>query len=64
MKEEVESKMKGQYLNVENRINDLRPKVQELLNSTLLPETGNNQGSPAFLEFLEAAKKAIQTLKN
>lgn len=64
MKEKVEEKMKGEYLNVENRVNELRPKVQELLNGTLLPETGNNQGAPAFLEFLDAAKKAIQTLKN
>lgn len=64
IKEQVESKMKGQFLNIENRVNELRPKIQELLNGILLPETGNNQGSPAFLEFLEAAKKAIQTLKN
>ena len=56
--------MKGQFLNIENRVNELRPKIQELLNGILLPETGNNQGAPAFLEFLDAAKKAIQTLKN
>ena len=64
IKEQVESKMKKEYLNVENRVNELRPKVQELLNGTLLPETGNNQGAPEFLELLDAAKKAIQTLKN
>lgn len=64
IKEQVESKMKGQFLNIENRVNELRPKIQELLNGILLPETGNNQGAPAFLEFLDAAKKAIQTLKN
>lgn len=64
VKAEVEEKFKGPYLNIENRVNDLRPKIQELLNGTLLPETGNNQGSKAFLEFLDAAKKAIQILKN
>ena len=56
--------MKGQFLNIENRVNELRPKIQELLNGILLPETGNNQGAPEFLELLDAAKKAIQTLKN
>ena len=64
IKEQVESKMKGQFLNIENRVNELRPKIQELLNGILLPETGNNQGAPEFLELLDAAKKAIQTLKN
>lgn len=64
IKAQVEEKFKGPYLNIENRVNELRPKIQELLNGTLLPETGNNQGAKAFLEFLEAAKKAIQTLKN
>ena len=64
IKAQVEEKFKGPYLNIENRVNELRPKIQQLLNETLLPETGNNQGSKAFLEFLEAAKKAIQTLKN
>ena len=64
IKAEVEEKFKGPYLNIENRVNSLRPKIQELLNGTLLPETGNNQGSKAFLEFLDAAKKAIQILKN
>ena len=64
IKEQVESKMKKEYLNVENRVNELRPKVQELLNGTLLPETGNNQGAPEFQELLAAAKEAILTLKN
>lgn len=63
VKAQVEDKFKGPYLNIENRVNELRPKIQELLNGTLLPETGNNQGAKAFLEFLDAAKKAIQTLK-
>ena len=60
----MEEKFRGPYLNIEKRVEELRPKIQELLNGTLLPETGNNQGSKAFLEFLDAAKKAIQTLKN
>ncbi|MBO4263190.1 MAG: hypothetical protein J5871_00740 [Bacteroidales bacterium] len=64
MKAAVEDRMRGPFLHVEQRVAELRPKVQALLNETLLPETGNNQGSPAFLEFLEAAKKAIQILKN
>ena len=64
IKAQVESKMKKEYLNVENRVNELRPKVQELLNGTLLPETGNNQGTQEFQDFLAAAKEAIQTLKN
>ena len=64
IKEQVESKMKKEYLNVENRVNELRPKVQELLNGTLLPETGNNQGTQEFQDLLAAAKEAILTLKN
>ena len=64
IKAKVEEKFRGPYLNIEKRVEELRPKIQELLNGTLLPETGNNQGSKAFLEFLDAAKKAIQTLKN
>jgi len=66
--EEIETKVKEsfrhQYLHVENRINELRPKVQSLLRETILPETGNNQGSQEFLEFVDAAKKAIEILKN
>lgn len=64
IKAKVEEAFKGKFLHVENRINELRPKIQELLNGTLLPETGSNTGAKAFLEFAEAAKKAIQTLKN
>lgn len=64
IKAQVESKMKKEYLNVENRVNELRPKVQELLNGILLPETGNNQGTQEFQDFLAAAKEAITTLKN
>lgn len=64
VKEQVEAKMSGEFLNIEKRVNELRPKIQELLNGTILPETGNNQGSKEFLEFVEAAKKAIETLKN
>ena len=60
---QVEEKLHGQYINIENRVNELRPRIQVLLSDTLLPETGNNQGAKSFLEFLEAAKKAIQTLK-
>lgn len=64
LKAQVEDKFNGPYLHIEKRVEELRPKIQELLNGTLLPETGNNQGSKAFLEFLDAAKKAIQILKN
>lgn len=63
IKAQVEKLFSEKYLHVENRISELRPKIQELLNGTLLPETGNNQGSQEFLEFAAAAKKAIEIIK-
>ena len=63
VKAQVEEKFQGPYLHIENRVNELRPKIQQLLSGTILPETGNNQGAKEFLEFAEAAKKSIETLK-
>ena len=64
VKAQVEEKFHGEFLHIENRVNELRPKIQQLLIGSILPETGNNQGSKEFLEFAEAAKKAIEILKN
>ena len=64
VKAKVEEKFRGQYMHIENRVNELRPKIQQLLSGTLLPETGNNQGAKEFLEFAQAAKQAIEILKN
>lgn len=63
VKAQVEEKFHGEFLHIENRVNELRPKIQQLLSGSILPETGNNQGSKEFLEFAEAAKKAIEILK-
>lgn len=64
VKAQVEEKFHGEFLHIENRVTELRPKIQQLLSGSILPETGNNQGSIEFLEFAEAAKKAIEILKN
>lgn len=64
VKAQVEEKFHGEFLHIENRVTELRPKIQQLLSGSILPETGNNQGSKEFLEFAEAAKKAIEILKN
>lgn len=63
VKVQVEEKFHGEFLHIENRVTELRPKIQQLLIGSILPETGNNQGSKEFLEFAEAAKKAIEILK-
>lgn len=63
IKAQVEEKFHGEFLHIENRVTELRPKIQQLLSGSILPETGNNQGSKEFLEFAEAAKKAIEILK-
>lgn len=63
VKAQVEEKFHGEFLHIENRVTELRPKIQQLLSGSILPETGNNQGSKEFLEFAEAAKKAIEILK-
>lgn len=64
VKAQVEEKFHGEFLHIDNRVTELRPKIQQLLSGSILPETGNNQGSKEFLEFAEAAKKAIEILKN
>lgn len=63
VKAQVEKAFKGQYMHIDNRVAELRPKIQELLNTILLPETGNNQGSQEFQEYVAAAKIAMETLK-
>ncbi|WP_413854832.1 tubulin-like doman-containing protein [Candidatus Ruminimicrobium bovinum] len=63
LKEKVVDLLKTKYMHLKNREAELVPKVQQLLSGTILPETGNNTGAPAFLEFAQAAREAINIIK-
>jgi len=63
LKEKVTDLLKTKYMHIKNREIELVPKVQQLLSGTILPETGNNTGSPVFLEFAQAAREAINIIK-
>ena len=63
LRQNVQSKLAGEYLHISKR-SELEEAVKKELTAIILPECKNNPGDPLFIKFREAATEVIKILKN